>query len=75
MKSNANRAGLERVGYSAGSLDINESGQRTEYHVPAMNSKDKAIQEELTSEYFVGMSQAPLQTDENDPAISGIFGR
>lgn len=74
MKSNANRAGLERVGYSAGSLDINESGQRTEYHVPAMNSKDKAIQEELTSEYFVGMSQAPLQTDENDPAISGILG-
>lgn len=74
MKSNANRAGLERVGYSAGSLDINESGQRTEYHVPAMNSKDKAIQEDLTSEYFVGMSQAPLQTDENDPAISGILG-
>lgn len=74
MKSNANRAGLERVGYSAGSLDINESGQKTEYHVPAMNTKDRAIQEDLNSEYFIGMAQAPLQTDENDPAISGILG-
>ena len=74
MKSNANCAGLERVGYSAGSLEINESGQKTEYHVPAMNTKDRTIQEDLNSEYFIGMAQAPLQTDENDPAISGILG-
>lgn len=73
MKSGANQAGKERIGYSAGSLDIDSKGQTTEYHIPAMNSKDKAIQEELTSEYFVGMSQVPLQTDDANPAVSGIF--
>lgn len=74
MSDDARRAGMERRPFNAGTLDIDDTGRKTDRHIPAVNSGDKGIQDALTAQHFMGQAEVPLETDPTDQAIKGILG-